>query len=105
MGGRMANMTVGAASAAVLMVRKRGAAPRHGKEGEHETRHGDEHMPPRWQRWLRSVGWAGVRTGVLFIVGLLGVLHETFAEGAERPTLLILFGAMLGLSIVSGGKS
>jgi hypothetical protein len=36
---------------------------------------------------------------VLFIAGLLGVLHETVLSTAERPTLLILFAAMLGLPL------
>jgi hypothetical protein len=36
---------------------------------------------------------------VLFIVGLLGVLHETVLTTTERPTLLILFGACMGLPL------
>lgn len=34
---------------------------------------------------------------VLFVVGLLGVAHETIVSKGERPTLLLLFGAMVGL--------
>lgn len=37
------------------------------------------------------------RDGVLFAAGLLGILHETILATAERPTLLLLFGAMVGL--------
>lgn len=37
------------------------------------------------------------RDTVLFIVGLLGVAHETLLGHAERPTLLLLFAAMIGL--------
>lgn len=34
---------------------------------------------------------------VLFVVGLLGVAHETLVSEADRPTLLLLFAAMIGL--------
>jgi len=34
---------------------------------------------------------------VLFVVGLLGVAHETLLNEADRPTLLLLFAAMIGL--------
>lgn len=39
------------------------------------------------------------RNTVLFIVGLLGVAHETLIEHTDRPTLLLLFGAMIGLPV------
>lgn len=42
--------------------------------------------------WLRIS-----RDTVLFIAGLAGIAHEALTRGAERPTLLILFGAMVGL--------
>lgn len=35
--------------------------------------------------------------GVLFVVGLMGVAHETLVSDADRPTLLLLFAAMIGL--------
>lgn len=38
-----------------------------------------------------------VRDTVLFTVGLAGVAHETLVAHAERPTLLLLFAAMIGL--------
>lgn len=37
------------------------------------------------------------RDTVLFVVGLLGVAHETLVNDADRPTLLLLFAAMIGL--------
>jgi hypothetical protein len=37
------------------------------------------------------------RNTLLFTGGLLGVAHETLLQHAERPTLLILFAAMMGL--------
>lgn len=37
------------------------------------------------------------RDTVLFAFGLSGIAYETLAENAERPTLLVLFGAMVGL--------
>lgn len=37
------------------------------------------------------------RDGVLFVVGLLGILHETFVSHLERPGLLVLFAGMVGL--------
>ncbi len=37
------------------------------------------------------------RNTVLFVVGLLGVAHETLISNADRPTLLLLFAAMIGL--------
>ncbi len=39
------------------------------------------------------------RDSILFFSGLIGVGYETFGENAERPTLLILFGAMMGLPV------
>jgi hypothetical protein len=38
----------------------------------------------------------------LFIAGLAGVAHETLLEHAERPTLLVLFAAMMGLPAFLG---
>lgn len=37
------------------------------------------------------------RNTLLLIVGLLGVAHETLVNHTDRPTLLLLFGAMIGL--------
>lgn len=41
--------------------------------------------------------WPVARDVLLFCGGLAGVIHETVAATAERPTLLILFAAMMGL--------
>lgn len=37
------------------------------------------------------------RDTVLLIVGILGVAHETLINNTDRPTLLLLFAAMIGL--------
>lgn len=41
--------------------------------------------------------WPTLRDITLFVGGLAGVFHETVVSNVERPTLLILFAAMLGL--------
>lgn len=44
--------------------------------------------------------WQALRDVVLFVGGLAGAAHETVrlaAAGEERPTLLLLFAAMMGL--------
>ena len=41
--------------------------------------------------------WPQLRDIFLFVAGLMGVAHETVLGAAERPTLLILFAAMMGL--------
>lgn len=38
-----------------------------------------------------------VRDAILFIVGLAGIIYVTLTNGGDRPTLLVLFGAMIGL--------
>jgi hypothetical protein len=37
------------------------------------------------------------RDGVLFVIGVLGIAHETLIADADRPTLLLLFAGMVGL--------
>lgn len=37
------------------------------------------------------------RDTVLMVGGLAGIVHETLRNGAERPTLLLVFAAMIGL--------
>ena len=37
------------------------------------------------------------RDGVLFVIGVLGIAHETLISKADRPTLLLLFAGMVGL--------
>lgn len=39
------------------------------------------------------------RDSILFAAGLLGVIHETFFANADRPSLLVLFAAMMGLPL------
>ena len=41
--------------------------------------------------------WPQLRDALLFFGGLLGVAYETLGASAERPTLLLLFAAMMGL--------
>lgn len=45
--------------------------------------------------WHKKVS----RDLILFAVGLSGIVHETITSGAERPALLGLFGAMVGLPL------
>ena len=48
--------------------------------------------------------WPSLRDILLFTGGLARVLHETvLRDGPERPTLLILFAAMLGLPAFLAG--
>lgn len=42
------------------------------------------------------------RDTILFVVGLLGVAHETLVNNSDRPTLLLLFAAMIGLPAFIG---
>lgn len=37
------------------------------------------------------------RDTILFVVGLAGIIYETVQNGGDQPTLLILFGGMVGL--------
>lgn len=41
--------------------------------------------------------WQNTRDVILFFGGLAGVFNETVLTSTERPTLLILFAAMMGL--------
>lgn len=41
--------------------------------------------------------WPQLRDVLLFCGGMAGVAHETLVAQVERPTLLFLFGAMLGI--------
>jgi hypothetical protein len=51
--------------------------------------------PPEKRRWRPSVRLT--RDGTLFLAGLAGVFYETVFTKADRPTLLLLFAAMMGL--------
>ncbi len=46
--------------------------------------------------------WPLIRDVALFVGGLLGVAHETLITHIERPSLLLLFAAMLGLPVILG---
>lgn len=46
--------------------------------------------------------WTLSRDSALFLMGLLGICHETLVANAERPTLLVLFAAMVGLPAFLG---
>lgn len=56
---------------------------------------------------LAATGWGAmrrpsflqVRSTVLFVGGLAGVAYVTLVDNTDRPTLLIMFGAMLGLPL------
>lgn len=41
--------------------------------------------------------WKNVRDIMLFFCGLAGVFYETVLSTVERPTLLLMFAAMMGL--------
>lgn len=46
---------------------------------------------------MKYAAWKNVRDIVLFLSGLAGVYHEVVMTTTERPTLLLLFAAMMGL--------
>lgn len=52
-----------------------------------------------------SSQWAYVRTTVLFIAGLVGVMYEAALWGLSNrtpdPTLSLLFAAMMGISVTT----
>lgn len=48
---------------------------------------------------MRRPTFLQVRSAVLFIGGLAGVAYVTLVDNTDRPTLLIMFGAMLGLPL------
>jgi len=41
--------------------------------------------------------WKWLRDVIMFFGGLAGVIYETVATSTDRPVLLALFGAMMGL--------
>jgi hypothetical protein len=57
----------------------------------HVRKHEDDDLPP----FLHVA-----RTVLLFLGGMAGIAYETVAEGTDRPTLLLLFAAMIGLPFV-----
>lgn len=51
---------------------------------------------------LKVPSFKAFRSFVLFIGGLAGIAYETLAEHADRPTLLVVFTAMMGLPLFLG---
>lgn len=53
-------------------------------------------------RWIvfRDVVWPFLRDVILFFGGLIGIYHETFVVDFERPSLLVVFAGMLGLTVL-----
>lgn len=49
-------------------------------------------MNDPWTTW-----WPRLRNVTLFLTGLTGIAYETLYQQTDRPELLILFGAMVGL--------
>jgi hypothetical protein len=41
--------------------------------------------------------WPLIRDIVLFVGGMAGIANEALSYNAERPTLLLLYAAMVGL--------
>ena len=41
--------------------------------------------------------WHAIRDAALFLGGLAGVLHEAVFTNTERPALLVLYAAMMGI--------
>jgi hypothetical protein len=44
-----------------------------------------------------NIDWTHLRDAVLFCAGLAGVVHETLFSHVDRPALLVLYAAMMGL--------
>jgi Na+/H+ antiporter NhaD/arsenite permease-like protein len=47
--------------------------------------------------WRFPRGWRASRDTTLFVAGLVGIAYETFVTQVDRPSLLVLFGGMIGL--------
>lgn len=48
---------------------------------------------------LRRPTFVQIRTIALFVGGMAGAAYVTLIDQTDRPTLLILFGAMMGLPL------
>ena len=48
------------------------------------------------QRRTPRPPWPAVRDAILFMTGLAGIVYEALS-GLERPTLLLLYAALVGL--------
>lgn len=49
---------------------------------------------------MTNQNWPIIRDIVLFFGGLAGVANEALGSGVERPTLLLVYAAMMGLPVV-----
>lgn len=49
------------------------------------------------ERRRRLRRWKFSRDGVLFFVGIAGIVYEAVSNHGDRPTLLVLYAAMVGL--------
>lgn len=49
---------------------------------------------------MNQLRWTAIRDIFLFFAGIAGAAHEVVLTNTERPTLLILFAAMMGLPAV-----
>lgn len=58
-------------------------------------------MAERKSTWARF--WAAAshptRDGILFVIGVVGILWETIGEESDRPYLLAVFAACCGLPV------
>jgi hypothetical protein len=52
--------------------------------------------------WMAD--WPKIRDLILFLAGLAGVSYETLGTNVDRPTLLFVFAAMMGLPVFLGKK-
>ena len=56
-----------------------------------------DHIKPikrkRAHRWRLRL----TRDGAIFVTGIVGIIHEVFFTVTDRPYLIFLFGAMIGL--------
>ena len=43
--------------------------------------------------------WQPLRDILLFVVGIVGIANEAIFKSGERPTLLLLYAAMIGLPV------
>lgn len=48
------------------------------------------------EKQKRRIRWS--RDAVLFTVGIAGIIYETVVHDIERPTLLLLFAGMVGVT-------
>lgn len=48
---------------------------------------------------MRVPTFVQFRTAALFLGGMAGAAYVTLVDATDRPTLLVLFGAMMGLPL------